>query len=458
MTTTTDHNHPAHRTTDSPAGSPATFPAGSPVSADDVPPAPLVASTSPAPPGPAIAPDAVPPLAPPATPASLDDVPPEAYAAALAGLPGMGPARLAAILACLPPDEAWAHVAAGRAWRQTEVLLALGVRADSLIGRWRTVAQASDPAAAWNHLVASGVGVTLRGEPGYPPVLVGDLEPPAVLFHRGDPGVIAGPRVAIVGTRQCSATGAGVAFELGRDLARAGVVVVSGLASGIDGAAHRGVLAADTSPPVGVVGSGLDVVYPRHQAALWEAVGRTGVLLSEAPLGARPERWRFPARNRIIVACANLVVVVESHHRGGSMHTVDEADRRGIDVMAVPGSVRNAAAAGTNDLLAEGRAPACSVQDVLVALGLGTVDRASDPLDRRASPSPADQPVLAALGWQPATLDQLLLRTGLDLAELAPSLDRLCETGWVARRGGWYERMAAGVDRPDERGSGPDAH
>jgi len=394
---------------------------------------------------------------PPASTASPNALPPEAYAAALAGLPGMGPARLAAILACLAPAEAWAHVAEGRPWRQTEVLLALGVRANSLIERWRTVAQESDPAAAWHDLRASDVEVTLRGEPGYPSVLVGDLEPPAVLFHRGDPGVIAGPRVAIVGTRQCSATGAGVAFELGRDLARAGVVVVSGLASGIDGAAHRGVLAADAAPPVGIVGSGLDVVYPRHQAVLWEAVGRTGVLLSESPLRARPERWRFPARNRIIVACANLVVVVESHHRGGSMHTVDEADRRGVDVMAVPGSVRNPAAAGTNDLLAEGRAPVCSVQDVLVALGLGTVDRASDPLDRRAPPSLPDQPVLAALGWQPATLDQLVLRSGLDLSELAPSLDRLCETGWVARRGGWYERMAAGVDRTTERGSGPDA-
>lgn len=369
----------------------------------------------------------------------------------------MGPARLAAVLAVLPPAEAWAHVAAGRPWRQTEVLLVLGARADSLIERWRTAAHASDPAAAWHDLVASDVEVTLRGEPGYPSVLVGDLEPPAVLFHRGDPSVIAGPRVAIVGTRQCSATGAGVAFELGRDLARAGVVVVSGLASGIDGAAHRGVLAAEGAPPVGIVGSGLDVVYPRHQGPLWKAVGRTGVLLSEAPLGARPERWRFPARNRIIVACANLVVVVESHHRGGSMHTVDEADRRGIDVMAVPGSIRNPAAAGTNDLLAEGRAPVCSAQDVLVALGLGTVDRASDPLDRRASPVPADQPVLAALGWQPATLDQLVLRTDLDLAQLAPSLDRLCETGWVARRGGWYERLAVGAGRLDERRDGPGA-
>src|SRR5690606_20391838 len=146
--------------------------------------------------------------------------------------------------------------------------------------------------------------------------------------------------------------------------------------------------------------------------------------------------------NRIIAALADLVVVVESHRRGGSLHTVDEADRRGIDVMVVPGSVRSAASAGTNELLAEGRAPVCSADDVLVALGLGAARRRHGP-DRRVPPDPADQAVLDAVGWQPATLDHLVLRTNLDLARLAPALDRLCDTGWVARHGGWFERVAA---------------
>jgi DNA processing protein len=192
---------------------------------------------------------------------------------------------------------------------------------------------------------------------------------------------------------------------------------------------------------------------------LWRAVGAAGVLLSEAPLGARPERWRFPARNRIIAALADLVVVVESHRRGGSLHTVDEADRRGRDVMAVPGSVRNPAAAGTNDLLAEGRAPVCSVADVLLALGLGAA-RTPTHGDRRPRPDVVDQPVLEAVGWQPATLDHLVLRTGLDLARLAPSLDRLCDAGWIARRGGWYERVAGdgtgcGGGTASRAGAGP---
>ena len=195
----------------------------------------------------------------------------------------MGPARLAAILPVLPPAEAWAPAALGRPWRQTEVLLALGARADSLIERWRNAARASDP----RRRLATSRPRTWRSRceasRSCPSVLVGDLEPPAVLFHRGDPGVIGGPRVAIVGTRQCSATGAGVAFELGRDLARAGVVVVSGLASGIDGAAHPWCPRRGTCTARGHRGQRARCRLPRHQGPLWKAVGRTGVLLSEPP-------------------------------------------------------------------------------------------------------------------------------------------------------------------------------
>jgi DNA processing protein len=372
-------------------------------------------------------------------------LPPAAYATALASLPGMGPARLTAVLAVEPPEAAWHHVAEGRGWSDPAVVRALGQRAATLVPAWQAAAPGIDPAQVWHRVVAAGVGVAVAGSPAFPPALVGDVEPPAVVFHRGAPEAISGPRVAVVGTRRCSSTGAGVAFELGRDLAAAGVAVVSGLASGIDGAAHRGALAAGGAPPIGVVATGLDVVYPAGQHELWRTVTDAGVMLSEAPLGTKPERWRFPARNRIIAALADVVVVVESHRRGGSLHTVDEADRRGRDVMAVPGSVRSAASAGTNALLAEGRAPVCSVDDVLVALGLAGRSAAGGgpSRDRRATPHGADQPVLDAVGWQPSTLDQLLARTGLSLAVLALALDRLCDAGWLARRGGWYERIAA---------------
>ena len=375
-------------------------------------------------------------------------LPAEAFAAALACLPGMGPARLSAVLRAETAALAWERIRAGTGWCDADVTAALGPRQGALVARWRLAAAGVEPAAVWQTIVDQGIGVAVIGSAGYPPVLAADIEPPGVVFHRGSPDVVAGPRVAVVGTRQCSATGAAIAWELGRDLASADVAVVSGLASGIDAAGHRGALAAvghdDGAPPIGVVGSGLDVVYPRGQAELWRAVASEGVLLSEAPLGARPERWRFPARNRIIAALADLVVVVESHHTGGSMHTVDEADRRGVDVMAVPGSVRAPASAGTNALLAEGRAPVCSADDVLVALGLRPAGRRPR-AETRPRPDPGDVQVLEAVGWQPATLDHIGLRTGHDLAVLAPALDRLCESGWVARRGGWYERVAGGT-------------
>jgi DNA processing protein len=371
------------------------------------------------------------------------ELPAAAYAAALAGLPGMGPARLVAILGARAPDDAWAQVRAGRSWGEPAVKRALGPAADRLVAAWRLAAARVDPARSWHDLAAAGFGVAAAGSPGYPTLLAGDVEPPAVVFHRGDPRALDGPRVAIVGTRRCSTTGAGVAFELGRDLAAAGVAVVSGLAAGIDGAAHRGALAAAAAPPVGVVATGLDVVYPPGQHQLWHAVAAAGLLLSEAPLGTAPERWRFPARNRIIAALADVVVVVESHRRGGSLYTVDEADRRGRDVLVVPGSVRSAASAGTNALLAEGRAPACSVDDVLVALGLAAPGPVGDPAgaDRRPAPHGADRPVLEAVGWRASSLDELVLRTGLGLPALAAALDRLCEAGWVACQGGWYERI-----------------
>ncbi|HLM62789.1 MAG TPA: DNA-processing protein DprA [Acidimicrobiales bacterium] len=370
-------------------------------------------------------------------------LPAEAYAACLAALPGMGPARLMAVLALDDPAAAWARVGSGRGWGERQVREALGGGADRLVERWQRAARDISPAAMWQRVLDAGVGVATLGSPAYPSALADDVEPPAILFHLGSPEVITGPRVAIVGTRRCTATGTSVALELGRDLSRAGVAVVSGLATGIDAAAHRGALTAGAAPPIGVAGSGLDVVYPRGQAALWQAVVDTGVLLSETPLGIRPERWRFPARNRIIAALADLVVVIESHRRGGSLHTVDEADRRGVDVLAVPGSVRNPAAAGTNGLLAEGRAPVTCADDVLMALGLGSAGR-HPPADRRPRPAPDDQALLDVLGWQAATLDQLLLRSERDLGAMTMSLHQLIQAGWVVQHGGWYERVAEG--------------
>jgi len=336
------------------------------------------------------------------------------HAILLAGLPSVGPRRLSELLAEHGAERAWHHAGGDPA-------------ADAL-------------AAVAAHR-AAGVELLLPTDPGYPSALRDDPEPPGVLFALGDLGALDGPRVAVVGTRRCTGTGGGVARDLGRDLTEAGVGVVSGLALGIDGAAHRGVLDAG-GRPIGVVGSGVDVVYPSRHRDLWAQVRQHGLLLSECPLGARPTAWRFPARNRIIAALADVVVVVESHAAGGSMHTVREAADRSVQVMAVPGSVRNPAAAGTNLLLAEGCAPARDATDVLVALGLSAASRAAA-AERRRAPDRTGKAVLAAFDWEPATLEHLAVRTGLSLPELAVALEALQRDGWVAADGGWYERVAA---------------
>ena len=258
--------------------------------------------------------------------------------------------------------------------------------------------------------------------------------------------------MALVGTRAPTRYGIGVAAQFGADLAAAGVSVVSGLALGIDGAAHEGACGAG-APPVAVVAGGLDHVYPRRHERLWERVASYGRHRVRVPAGVPTEKWRFPVRNRLLAALSDVVVVVESRHHGGSRHTVDAAMDRGVPVGAVPGSIRSATSEGTNALLADGAFPVCSSGDILVALALaGAVsDRsAGEPAggrsaaavptaDRRPEPG-RDRRVYEALSADPAPLDELVRVTGLDLAELCGGLERLAQAGLARDAGGWWER------------------
>ncbi|MEY2477116.1 MAG: processing protein [Actinomycetota bacterium] len=371
------------------------------------------------------------------------------YAAALVTLPLMGPARLLAVLRAWPPDEAWQRVLTRRVMADGDVADACRPDPAGVAALWAQAARTSDPTDVGARHRAAGVAVRVLGRPGYPDVLAEDHQPPAVLFSKGSLQHLEVPRVAIVGTRRCTRYGHDVAHRLGRELAAAGVVVVSGLAKGIDGAAHEGALSVGIAPPVGVVGSGHDVVYPAVHRSLWRRVAEAGALLSEAPLGARPEQWRFPARNRIIAALAQAVVVVESHAAGGSMHTVEAANDRGRPILAVPGPVVSPASAGTNRLIGDGCTPALDTQDVLVALGLDApAPRRAGATQQQQAPVAPDGPaaaVLDALGWAPATLDQLLGRTGLRPGPAAVALAELEAGGWVAASGGWWERTGISV-------------
>jgi DNA processing protein len=276
-----------------------------------------------------------------------------------------------------------------------------------------------------------------------------------VLFWVGDLALTRSTCVAVVGTRRCTPEGASVAYQLGYDLSAAGVCVVSGLAAGIDGAAHAGALAAAHEVPgagstVGVSASGVDVPYPPQHRGLYAEVGRLGAVISETPPGRQAQAWRFPSRNRLIAGLTCMVVVVESHASGGSWHTVDAALRRGVDVCAVPGSVRSPASVGTNTLLHEGAAPVRNAQDVLEAIGLEVVQ--ATPVTEAASPrlpglaEPAgpmaalEGSVLSALGWQRSSIDLVVERSGLPLGAVVVALGRLEEQGVATEEAGWWRR------------------
>ena len=275
---------------------------------------------------------------------------------------------------------------------------------------------------------------------------------PKALFIEGQrPEVLKAPRVAIVGTRAASVHGLTDAWELGAFLGAAGVTVVSGLALGIDGAAHHGAIQAaeaaaqrgEPSPagPVGVVATGLDVVYPRRHRALFEQVRRYGVLLGEQPFGITPERGRFPVRNRIIAALADVVVVVEATLSGGSRITAERALDYGRPVLAVPGSRRNPAAAGCNALLADGAQPLLDPSDVLVALGITPGARrlwSTAPGDtKRPEAGKSALAILKALGGEAAHPDQLASRTGLDPGQVALAVEELVALGRASRDRGF---------------------
>jgi DNA processing protein len=361
--------------------------------------------------------------------------------AALSSLPGIGPSRLRALLSERTPSTAWHDLAAGGVRPDASLAAANGGHDPStLLERWAGAARRIDLGEVADHHRRAEVRILCPGDADWPDALEADPDPPLVLFALGDPSIIgAAPAVAIVGTRTATHYGTDVARHFGHALASAGVSIVSGLAAGIDGAAHRGALDAGGVPPVGVVGSGLDVVYPRGHRQLWQQVAAAGVLVSEWPLGTRPGRWRFPARNRIIAALSNAVVVVESASTGGALHTVEEAVRRDRPVLAVPGPITSRASQGTNRLLADGATPACDPDDVLVAVGLGGAGATSR---AAAEPAPGGDAavVLRSLGWQPATLDQLVLRTGLAFEVVVRAAAELEQAGWVATDGGWFER------------------
>ena len=291
--------------------------------------------------------------------------------------------------------------------------------------RYLAHARSFDTRAYEQRLGAAGFRFLARSSAAFPPLLHAIHDPPPGLFLRGraDPELLSRPAVAIVGARACSGYGASVARMFGRELARAGLLVVSGLARGVDAEAHRGALEAGEAT-VAVLGCGVDRDYPAAHAQLARRIAEKGLIVSEYAPGVEPAPWRFPARNRIVAGLCGAAVVVEARERSGALITADLALEEGREVFAVPGEIGSALSAGTNGLLKLGAAPLTTAADVLASFGL---EDASPPVD--------DDGLLDLL---PATADELVRRTGLTAAEVARLLVELELAGAAAAHDGVY--------------------
>jgi DNA processing protein len=283
----------------------------------------------------------------------------------------------------------------------------------------------------------------------YPSALLHIEDPPLMLYLMGDPGRDWPAGIAIVGSRNPTPQGVANARQFARTFAQAGLTVVSGLALGVDGAAHEGALeaAAPGRPAtIAVVGTGLDRVYPRQHLALAHRIARQGVVLSEYPLGTPPVPANFPKRNRIIAALSQGTLVVEAALQSGSLITARLASEQGKEVFAIPGSIHSTQSRGCHALLRQGAKLVESAQDVLEELQPGaaanaTAANAGPPLVSGLNSFEAS--ILEALGFDPVSLDAMVARTGMGAASLQAHLLELELSGAVARLpGGLFQRIA----------------
>jgi DNA processing protein len=286
--------------------------------------------------------------------------------------------------------------------------------------RWRKHLRSFDAPAYERGLSERG----FRFTPELPALLRSIHDPPVGLFVRGAAALdlLARPAVAVVGARACSGYGATVARSVARELAAAGLLVVSGLARGVDAEAHRGALDAGGTT-IAVLGCGIDRDYPAAHADLARRIADGGLIVSEYAPGVEPAPWRFPARNRIVAGLCAATVVVEARERSGALITADLALEEGREVFAVPGEITSALSAGTNGLLKLGATPLTSAADVLESFGIDA------PVPDSGSP---------LLDLLPATADELVRGTGRDSADIARELVELELAGRVVAHDGVY--------------------
>ncbi len=373
--------------------------------------------------------------------------------------PGIGPATLRRLLAACGSAPA---VLACDAATLREIAGAPAARA--LATEPPEFASRLQAALAW--LDGGGDRLILSlGDARYPAALLQTADPPPLLYVQGDAACLSRPSIAIVGSRHCTPQGDANARAFAAALGRAGQVVVSGLALGIDAAAHEGALLAGAQT-IAVVGTGLDRVYPARHRTLAHRIAAQGALVSEFAPGVPPLPDNFPRRNRIIAGLTQGTLVVEAAMQSGSLITARLASEAGREVFAMPGSIHAPQARGCHALLKQGAKLVETAQDILEELraapgapapGAGAPRAAAEPAAREAAregaaPAPADaaseappDPLLAALGHDPVTLDALISRTGWPGHELSARLMALELDGLVSRLpGGLYQRLLIG--------------
>ena len=342
-------------------------------------------------------------------------------------IPGIGGETQRKLLAAFGLPEA--VFAAGRLAARAVV----GSRADLLFDF--DPSEAVDRSLAWAS--QPGHSILTLADTAYPAALLEIADPPNVLYVRGNAALLQQRGLGVVGSRNATPQGIQTAEIFARALAAAGLSIISGLALGIDAAAHRGALAAG-GKTVAVIGTGADRLYPARNKELALAIAEHGAIVSEFPLGTPAIAANFPRRNRIISGLARGVLVVEAAPESGSLITARLAAEQGREVFAIPGSIHSPVARGCHKLIKQGAKLVETAQDVLEELGSFTVD--SSPTE--PPPSDSETPVLSALGHDPCSLDDLLERTGYSTDQLLTELLMLELAGQLATLpGNRYQRL-----------------
>jgi len=346
-------------------------------------------------------------------------------------------------------------------------LRASGLDLTEVVGTPRLAGSTGLPAALRRYLAApdwAGVERDLAwlDEPGhhlitvddlrYPPLLREIADPPLALFVRGEPAALCLPQLAIVGCRNPTEGGRRTARALAAGLGTTGLAVTSGLALGIDAAAHEGALAGGGCT-VAVAGTGLDRVYPARHAELAERIAATGALVSELPVGVPPLPAHFPRRNRIVSGLCVGTLVVEASLKSGSLITARLAAEQGREVFAIPGSIHNPLARGCHRLIQQGATLVESAGDVLAELapllGIAGPPAADRPVDAGTGLAPLEERLLGLMGFDPVSPDELVERSGLPAGQILAALLLLELGGWVScAAGGRYCRLSGPADPP----------